>query len=435
MRGRVGDVLAWGRECPHPPLGNEDGYLDYGLLDTPFPFSLSIPQARTEDALQAAAEKAGAVLLFGTEMTGLSQDDDGVDVELTGPEGPATVRARYVVGCDGVNSTVRDALGVEFDGWNYDQSLMMADARLSSPPGAYRVRADHPARHGGPVPVPRRHVPGHRAGPGEVHRPRRRAAHAGGPERELRRHPGRGHRHAQPAVAVPVPQLAAAREDLPGRPGTARGDAAHTHIPSGGQGLQTGIQDAFNLGWKLRAALDGWAPRGLLDSYEAERYPIAAETLRKTDLSFRFETSDSLPARVLRKAAMWSMRIRPVHRLNVLHLSGLTLRYPADKRDRWTGRRVPDRPLVAAPRRPGAAVRVVPERPFRADRYGRLSARRRGLGGTAAYGCARRTPRHGVARACADPAGRVRGLGGRRTRPGLTRALRRWCGEPRTVAY
>jgi 2-polyprenyl-6-methoxyphenol hydroxylase-like FAD-dependent oxidoreductase len=134
VRGRVGDLLAWGRECPHPPLGNEDGYLDYGLLDTSFPFSLSIPQARTEDALQAAAEKAGAVLLPGTEMTGLSQDDDGVDVELTGPEGPTTVRARYIVGCDWVNSTVRDTIGVRFDGWNYEQSLMMADARLSSPP-------------------------------------------------------------------------------------------------------------------------------------------------------------------------------------------------------------------------------------------------------------------------------------------------------------
>ncbi|PWI04735.1 hypothetical protein DIZ27_43505 [Streptomyces sp. NWU339] len=364
MRGRVGDVLAWGRECPHPPLGNEDGYLDYGLLDTPFPFSLSIPQARTEDALQAAAEKAGAVLLFGTEMTGLSQDDDGVDVELTGPEGPATVRARYVVGCDGVNSTVHDAIGVEFDGWNYDQSLMMADARLSSPPG-----------------------------PAEYARITRRGMAALFPfrdgtyrvivlDREKFAVPA-----DEPLTLEDLSESCAAilgsdigmhnplwlsrfrssqRHAKTYRAGRVllAGDAAHTHIPSGGQGLQTGIQDAFNLGWKLRAVLDGWALQGLLDSYEAERYPN-----------------------------------------------------PADKRDRWTGRRIPDRPLVVTPRRPGTAVRVVPERSFRADRHGGLSARRRGLGGPAAYGCARRTPRRPVARACAAPAGRIRGLGGRRARP------------------
>ncbi|MBJ6630431.1 FAD-dependent monooxygenase [Streptomyces sp. I5] len=434
MRGRVGDLLAWGRECPHPPLGNEDGYLDYGLLDTPFPFSLSIPQARTEDALQAAAEKAGALLLPGTEMTGLSQDDDGVDVELTGPEGPATVRTRYVVGCDGVNSTVRDAVGVEFDGWNYDQSLMMADARLSSPPGpaeyaritrrgmaalfpfrdgTYRVIVLDREKFAVPADEPLTledlsescgAILGSDIG---IHDPLWLSRF-----RSSQRHAKR-YRVGRVLLA---------------------GDAAHTHIPSGGQGLQTGIQDAFNLGWKLRAVLDGWAPQGLLDSYEAERYPIAAETLRKTDLSFRFETSDSLPSRVLRKAAMWSMRIKPVHRLNVLHLSGLTLRYPAEKRDRWTGRRVPDRPLVTAP---GG-----PERLYELFRGGHFVL-------TGAEGCPPAAAgwearlRTGVlaeplgagwpAHVLIRPDGYVAWAGVEPGR-GLTRALRHWCGEPRTVA-
>lgn len=434
MRGRVDDLLAWGLECPHPPLGNEDGFLDYGLLDTGFPFSLSIPQAKTEDALQIAAEKAGAVLVYGTQMTGLSQDDEGVVVELTGPEGPTTVRARYVVGCDGVNSTVREALGVKFDGWNYDQSLMMGDARLSSPPG-----------------------------PAEYARINRRGMAALFPFRDgtyrvivLDRR-----KFTVPAdEPLTLEDLSESCADILGldigihdplwlsrfrssqrhakryRVGRVllAGDAAHTHIPSGGQGLQTGIQDAFNLGWKLRAVLDGWAPEDLLDSYEAERYPIAAETLRKTDLSFRFETSDSLPARLMRKAAMWSMRIKPVHRLNVRHLSGLTLRYPAGGGDRWVGRRVPDRPLVAAP---GG-----PERLYELFRGGGFV-----LTGTkgcppAAEGWEARLRTGVLAEPLGDPwpahvlirpDGYVAWAGAEPDR-GLTRALRRWCGDPQPIA-
>ncbi|EGX58208.1 hypothetical protein SZN_19026 [Streptomyces zinciresistens K42] len=434
MRGRVGDLLAWGRECPHPPLGNEDGYLDYGLLDTGFPFSLSLPQARTEDALQAAAEKAGAVLLPGTEMTGLSQDADGVDVELTGPEGPMTVRAAYVVGCDGVNSTVRDALGVRFDGWNYDQSLMMADARLSAPPG-----------------------------PAEYARITRRGMAALFPfrdgtyrvivlDREKFTVPA-----DEPLTLQDLGESCAAilgldvglrdplwlsrfrssqRHAKKYRVGRVllAGDAAHTHIPSGGQGLQTGIQDAFNLGWKLRAVLDGWAPDGLLDTYEAERYPIAAETLRKTDLSFRFETSDSLPARLLRKAAMWSMRIKPVHRLNVMHLSGLALRYPAARRERWTGLRVPDRPLVAAPGEPGRLYELFRDGGFVLTGTAALPPAATGWESRLRAGRVAEPLGSGwPAFVLARPDGHVAWAGAEPGR-GLTRALRQWCGEPRPSA-
>ncbi|GAA2658139.1 FAD-dependent monooxygenase [Streptomyces lunalinharesii] len=434
MRGRSGDVLDRGRECRHPPLGNEGGFLDYGLLDTPFPFSLSIPQAKTEEALRIAADKAGAAIRTGLEVTGLRQDEAGVALEVTGPDGPETLRAAYVVGCDGVNSTVRDAIGVDFDGWNYEQSLMMADARVGNPPG-----------------------------PAEYARITRRGMAALFPfrdgtyrvivlDREKFTLPA-----DQPLTLADLSESCTAilgtdiglhdplwlsrfrssqRHAKRYRVGRVllAGDAAHTHIPSGGQGLQTGIQDAFNLGWKLRDVLAGRAPDALLDSYEAERYPIAAETLRKTDLSFRFETSDGLVARLLRKAVMASMRIGPVHRINLEHLSGLNLRYPSGGGGRWAGRRVPDRPLAGAD---GAATRLhelfhdgcfvlagpgAPPPAVCAGWSGRLRS------GVLAEPLGRAWPPYTLIR----PDGYVAWTGGTPD-DGLAEALRRWCGEPDPV--
>jgi 2-polyprenyl-6-methoxyphenol hydroxylase-like FAD-dependent oxidoreductase len=432
MRGRAEGVLARGRRCRHPPLGN-GRTLDYGLLDTPFPFSLSIPQAWTVEALQVSAEAAGAVVSPGVEMTALRQDESGVDVDLLGPDGPETVRARYVVGCDGVNSAVRDAVGVGFDGWNYEDSLMMGDVRLANPPGdaeyaritrrgmvgvfpfqdgTCRVIVLDREKFGVPADTPltledlsesSAAILGTDIG---VHDPvwlsRFRSSQ----------------RHAQ-RYRVGRVLLA--------------GDAAHTHIPSGGQGLQTAIQDAFNLGWKLRAVLAGWAPDGLLDTYEAERYPIARETLRKTDLAFRFETSDSLPARLARKVVMGAVRITPLHRLNLEHLSGNTLRYPSGGGGRWTGRRVPDRPLLSGD---GGATRL-----YELFRDGDFVLLGPGSAGASAAGWSGRL-RTGT---LAEPIGRgwppcvlVRPDGyvawtGASADDGLTDALRRWCGEPDQV--
>jgi hypothetical protein len=210
------------------------------------------------------------------------------------------------------------------------------------------------------------------------------------------------------------------------------GDAAHTHIPSGGQGLQTAIQDAFNLGWKLRAVLNGWASDNLLDTYETERYPIAKETLRKTDLAFRFETSDSLLARLVRKAVMASMRITPVHRLNLEHLSGITLRYPSNG-SKWTGLRVPDRPLVPVDGGParlyelfrdGGFVLLGPE-PAAAHTTDWSSRLRTGM---LAEPLGKGWPPYVLVR----PDGHV-AWSGSTAEDGLTDALHRWCGEPGRV--
>lgn len=434
MRDRAGGMLAGGLPCTHPPVGDRNGYLDYGLLDTPFPYSLTIPQHRTEAVLQASAEAAGAEIRTGVEAVALRQDGDGVEIDLRGPHGRTTTeRADYLVGCDGVHSTVRAAAGIDFEGWNYDESAMMGDVRLGRPPeprafaritrrgmaavfpfadDTYRVIVFDHRKTALPADVPL-----------ELADLRESCTAILGVDIEphdpvwLSRFRS-SQRHAQ--------RYRAGRVLL-------AGDAAHTHIPSGGQGLQTGIQDAFNLGWKLRARLEGWAPDGLLDSYEAERHPIAADTLRKTDLSFRFETSNGLVARVVRQVVMKLVRIRPLQRVNLEHLSGLTLRYPRGDGGAWVGRRVPDRPLVSGPH---GAARLYEL--FRDGRFVLLGPDGSSTGAVDGWVDRVRTavPAAGPGRGCPPfvlvrPDGHVAWAG--RTTTELPAALRRWCGAPLTA--
>ncbi|MYX47003.1 NAD(P)-binding protein [Streptomyces sp. SID89] len=351
MRGMAEPFVDRGRPWRLQPLGDRAHHLDYALLDTSFPYVLILSQHHTEELLEKRAVELGAEIVRDAELTGLTQDDTGVTLEVRGPDRRRTERAAYVVGCDGVRSRVRELSGIGFTGRSYRESLVVADVRLTAPPaalvdariaprglvavfplddGVFRLVVLDRDRMRLPVEQPVTPeeltdsvlaVFGEDLGVGEVVWASR-----------FRSDQRLADRYREGRVLL-------------------AGDAAHTHLPSGGQGLQMGIQDAFNLGWKLAAEVQGRAPAALLDSYEAERAPVARRVLRQTDRAFRFETSRSALANAARWAGMRLMRVRPLQRPLIDDLAGLTLRYrPASgaTTGRMTGRRLPDTPLYGA---------------------------------------------------------------------------------------
>ena len=267
----------------------------FDLDDTPYPFLLVLRQAEIEAALIAHLADRGVSVEWGTELLSYRSDEAGVLGTLRHPGGQAELaRARYLVGCDGANSTVRRHAGVAFKGGDY---------RRSAAGGRPRPRCG----------------PSERCGTG-VHRTRRRppCGFAAGEHAPWRLLVVQTHRPAG-AAEPPTAEVRAAVEVLTGGRVRARnvawtarillqhrlaatfrsgrvflaGDAAHTQSPAGVQGMNSGIQDASNLGWKLALASRGTASEALLDSYDAERRPVAHAVLALTHLLFWIETADT----------------------------------------------------------------------------------------------------------------------------------------------
>ena len=256
-----------------------------------YPFVLTLPQSETERLMLERLASFGIQVERQTELTGLRQTDDGVTATLRAPDGgEERVVTPYLVGCDGAHSTVRHVLGMPFEGADYEESL---------PAGRYADQLALPRGRGAHVPRPgrRRRIfsVGWRALPdnrGDA------AEHSAGRSRaDSRRGPGVG-RSARAAGDDPERSTLAGDFSDPsaqeshyrnGRVFVA-GDAAHIHSPAGGQGMNTGIQDAHNLAWKLALVTTGAAAPTLLDSFQAERHAVAQQVLRTSDAMLRMAT-------------------------------------------------------------------------------------------------------------------------------------------------
>jgi 2-polyprenyl-6-methoxyphenol hydroxylase-like FAD-dependent oxidoreductase len=317
-------------------------------LPSRFPYILITPQYRTEEVLLRRAEKAGARIERGVEVLGLRQDATGVEVDVRDDSGAtSTRRAAYVVGTDGVRSTVRDAVEEPFPGHAVVRSVMLADVRLAEPPnsaltvnsnaagftliapfgdGWYRVVAWDRARQlPDDVPVELdevrsvvERVLGSAFGMGEA------------------RWTSRFHSDERQVARYRIGRVFLA------------GDAAHVHSPAGGQGMNTGLQDAANLGWRLAAAVHGWAPPHVLDGYQTERHPVARMVLRGSDLLLRGAMMGNPLLRAARTTvAGAALRNPAVLRKAIGAISGLAVRYRAPSgAHRLVGTRAPDLDLA-----------------------------------------------------------------------------------------
>ncbi|MER7519307.1 FAD-dependent oxidoreductase [Streptomyces sp. NPDC126499] len=308
--------------------------LDLSRLPTRFPFLLTTPQYEVERLLERRAHATGVDFRHDTELHGLRQDAHTVTADVTGPDGPTTLRARYLVGADGVRSAVRGALGLPFPGASVIRSMVLADVRLTEEPG--RLLTVTAAGDALAFIAPfgdgwyrimgwdrRRQLPD--SAPVDLEEVRDITRRALGSDFGMHdaRWVSRFHSDERQ-----VPAYRSGRVFL-------AGDAAHVHSPAGGQGMNTGLQDAANLSWKLTAVLRGEAPdpEALLDSYQTERHPIGALALRSSGTLIRLAIAHTPLQRAARTAATRLLgAIRPAVDRVVGQISGIGISYGSDTR-------------------------------------------------------------------------------------------------------
>ncbi|BFV60852.1 rifampin monooxygenase [Kitasatospora sp. CMC57] len=308
-------------------------------LDTAHPYGLATPQPVTERLLNERALELGTEIRRGSELVGLSQEADGVTVELA--DG-TRLRSRYLVGCDGGRSTVRKLIGVGFPGEPAKVETLLGELMLTDSQEVIdavvaevrktQLRFGVNPRPGGVyrMVVPADGVSEDRSAPTLEEFRRQLRAVAG---TDFGAHSPRWLSRFGDATRQ-------AERYRVGRVLLA-GDAAHIHPPTGGQGLNLGVQDAFSLGWKLAAAVAGWAPDGLLDSYHAERHPVGAAVLENTRAQVTLLGTDP-GATALRELFSRLMDFEEVNRYMTGIITAVGVRYDFGPGDDLLGRRLRD---------------------------------------------------------------------------------------------
>jgi 2-polyprenyl-6-methoxyphenol hydroxylase-like FAD-dependent oxidoreductase len=310
-------------------------------LDSAHAYVLGIPQPTTDRLLAEHAVELGAEIRRGRELVGLDQDDTGVTAELADGE---RLRAHYLVGCDGGRSTVRKLLGVGFPGEPTRIETLLGEMEVTAPPDEVaavvaRVRATEKRFGLGPVGDGGRYrvvVPAD-----GVSEDRAAAPTLDDVKRQLRAYAGTDFGVHSPRWVSRFGDATRQAEHYRVGRVLLAGDAAHVHPPMGGQGLNLGIQDAFNLGWKLAAVAAGWAPDGLLDSYEAERHPVAADVLDNTRAQAELMSTEP-GARAVRRLLTELMEFEDVNRYLIEKIIAIGLRYDFGSGHPLVGRRMRD---------------------------------------------------------------------------------------------
>jgi 2-polyprenyl-6-methoxyphenol hydroxylase-like FAD-dependent oxidoreductase len=325
--------------------------LDISDFPTRHPYALGLWQNHFERILAGWVGELAVPVYFAREVTGFAQDNTGVDVEVSGGQ---SLRAGYLVGCDGGRSLVRKAAGIEFPGWDPTTSSLIAEVDLADEPelgirhddiGVHSFgRLEYDIRDGEVVYMDR------------------------GPVRVMvtEQHPGatseptlRDLSEALIAVygtdyGVHSPTWISRFTDMTRQAAAYRerrvllaGDAAHVHSPVGGQGLNTGVQDAVNLGWKLAQVVNRTSPEDLLDTYHAERHPVAARVLRNTMANVALLRPDDR-VKALGDAMSELLGVDENRKRFGAMMSGLDIHYDLGEGHPLLGRRMPDLDLVTA---------------------------------------------------------------------------------------
>ncbi len=338
QRGIADRFLAEGQVAQAATFGST--VLDLGDFPTRHPYALGIFQNRIEQIMGEWLAELPVHTYHEREVTGFAQDGAGVDVQVASGE---PLRARYLVGCDGGRSLIRRVAGIDFPGWEATRSNLIAEVEVTEEPPPGLIHDDAGVQAISPM------------GDGKTYRAVLTERHVGsGGEPTLRE-------LSKALVAVfgtdfgvhsptwisrftDATRQAASYRD---RRVLLAGDAAHIHYPAGGQGLGLGVQDAVNLGWKLARVVTGTAHEHLLDTYHAERHPVAARALRYTMAMTALQRRDERMQALVEEVSVLAGMDEPRRRLAGI-ASGLDVHYDLGEGHPLLGRRVPDLDLTSA---------------------------------------------------------------------------------------
>jgi 2-polyprenyl-6-methoxyphenol hydroxylase-like FAD-dependent oxidoreductase len=325
--------------------------LDISDFPTRHPYSLGLWQKHIERILAGWVDELEVPIYRGREVTGFAQDDTGVEVELSDGR---SLRAEYLAGCDGGRSLVRKAAGIEFPGWDPTTSALIAEVEMTDEP-ELGIRHDALGTHG----LGREE---YEIRDGEI------VYAESGPVRVMLTEADVG-ATTEPTLrdlsegliavygtdfGIHSPTFISRFTDMTRQAATYRagrvlvaGDAAHVHAPDGGQGLNTGVHDAVNLGWKLGQVVNRTSPESLLDTYHAERHPVAARVLRTTMAHVALRRQDDRTLALRDTIAELLTADEPRRRFAAM-MSGLAIHYDLGEGHPLLGRRMPDLDLVTA---------------------------------------------------------------------------------------
>src|SRR3954447_98406 len=332
QRGIADRFLAEAERYPVVMFGGS--VLDISDLPTRHPYTLRIWQSRVEEIMSEWLTELSVSVQYGREVTGFVQDESGVDVQLADGE---SLRAAYLVGCDGGRSRIRRAAGIGFPGSDATRSNLIAELELTGAPdqdlrhdsagvqaisqmedgSGFRVVLTEPSLGGGAEPTLQELTDA------------------------LVRVYGTDFDARNPSWISRFTDATRQAETYRDRRVLLAGDAAHIHYPAGGQGLSLGVQDAVNLGWKLARVVNGASPDELLDSYDAERRPVAARVLRVTMAQTALQRRDDRTQAIVDVLSELVPMAEPRRHIGGL-MTGLDIHYGDGAGHPLIGRRMPD---------------------------------------------------------------------------------------------
>lgn len=354
MRGLLKRFMDEGHIIPRGHFSALETKLDLSVLDTRSNHMLLIPQTTTERLLEEHICSLNVPIFRGMEVVAVRQNDEMAEIVAVGSEGMLLLKSHYVIGTDGAGSIVRKQAGIPFEGTDSNMTAALGDVTLANPPGDDILYAFNQRGNAMIIPLPEDKYRVVIADPLCTQSPKEKPVTLVELSTSLQRIYGTDFGISDPIWLSRFGNATRIAKSYRYGRILLAGDAAHIHFPSGGQGLNVGLQEAMNLGWKLAGEIQGWAPTWLLDSYHNERHPVAEQLLHNTEVQTKL--IDFSPAGLeLRKSMADLLKFPDANQYLSERISAIGVNYEPDSElpiHPLNGKRLPDLDIMLANEEP-----------------------------------------------------------------------------------